>query len=117
MSLSREKKELALGYALWCLGLVGICGVQRLYIGQVGYGLVLLFTFGLCGLAQLLDLLLLPSAVANINQNNRTIKSPSNRSLDPQSDEIEHSSIREIEKLIEEAKTSLDRSTNSTDQQ
>lgn len=67
MSQSEEKKDLALGYALWCLSLIGLCGVQRLYLGQVGYGLVLMFTFGLCGMAQLLDLILLPDAVAKTN--------------------------------------------------
>lgn len=65
---SGEKKDLALGYALWCLSLVGVCGVQRLYLGQVGYGLVLLFTFGFCGVAQLVDLIFLPDAVNAANQ-------------------------------------------------
>lgn len=68
MSQSEEKKDLALGYALWCLSLIGLCGVQRLYLGQVGYGLVLMFTFGLCGIAQLLDLILLPDVVAKTNE-------------------------------------------------
>jgi TM2 domain-containing membrane protein YozV len=68
LSSSNEKKELALAYALWCLSLVGICGVQRMYLGQVGIGLVFLFTFGFCGLAQLLDLLLLPDAVNQANK-------------------------------------------------
>lgn len=39
-----------------------------MYLGQVGLGIVLLFTFGLCGVAQLLDLLLLPDAVKQANQ-------------------------------------------------
>jgi len=63
-----EKKDLVLGYALWCLSLVGVCGVQRLYLGQVGYGLVLLFTLGFCGVAQLVDLILLPEAVNAANR-------------------------------------------------
>jgi len=67
VSQSEEKKDLTLGYGLWCLSLIGLCGVQRLYIGQVGYGLVLMFTFGLCGIAQLLDLILLPDVVAKAN--------------------------------------------------
>lgn len=71
MSSSSEKKEVALGYLLWCLSFVGVCGVQRMYLGQVGYGIVLLFTLGLCGIGQLLDLLLLPEAV---NAANRSLK-------------------------------------------
>lgn len=67
MSQPQERKDVALAYALWCLSLVGICGVQRLYLGQVGYGLVLLLSFGFCGIAQLLDLILLPAAVGEVN--------------------------------------------------
>lgn len=50
-------------YILWCLCLFGICGVQRFYTGQVGIGLLYLFTFGLCGIGQLIDLALIPGAV------------------------------------------------------
>ena len=70
MSPPPEKKEVAIGYLLWTLSFVGVCGVQRMYLGQVGYGIALLFTFGFCGIGQLLDLLLLPEAV-----------NPSNRDL------------------------------------
>jgi len=66
----QEQKDVALAYALWCLSLVGLCGVQRLYLGQVGYGLALLLTFGFCGVAQLLDLILLPDAVGQSNRTN-----------------------------------------------
>ena len=66
----QEQKDVALAYALWCLSLVGLCGVQRLYLGQVGYGLALLLTFGFCGVAQLLDLILLPDAVGQSNRAN-----------------------------------------------
>lgn len=50
-------------YILWCLCIFGICGVQRFYTGQVGIGLLYLFTFGLCGIGQLIDLALIPGAV------------------------------------------------------
>ena len=39
-----------------------------MYLGQVGLGLLMLFTFGFCGIAQLLDLFLIPSAVQNSNR-------------------------------------------------
>ena len=39
-----------------------------MYLGQVGYGVALLFTFGFCGIGQLLDLLLLPEAVKFANR-------------------------------------------------
>ncbi|BAU13320.1 hypothetical protein LEP3755_38590 [Leptolyngbya sp. NIES-3755] len=50
-------------YLLWCLCLIGISGVQRFYSGQIGLGLLYLFTFGLCGIGQLIDLALIPSAI------------------------------------------------------
>lgn len=68
MSPPPEKKEVAIGYLLWCLSFVGVCGVQRMYLGQVGYGIALLFTLGFCGIGQLLDLLLLPEAVNAANR-------------------------------------------------
>lgn len=68
MSSAKEKKDLALGYALWALSLVGICGVQRMYLGQAAMGIAMLLTFGFCGVGQLLDLLLLPDAVKQANQ-------------------------------------------------
>ena len=68
MSPAPEKKEVAIGYLLWTLSFVGVCGVQRMYLGQVGYGIALLFTFGFCGIGQLLDLLLLPEAVNHANR-------------------------------------------------
>ncbi len=68
MAPVNEKKDPVLAYALWCLSLVGICGVQRMYLGQFGWGVAMLFTFGFCGVAQLLDLLLIPGAVQTANQ-------------------------------------------------
>ena len=78
MSPPPEKKEVALGYLLWCLSFVGVCGVQRMYLGQVGYGIALLFTLGFCGIGQLLDLLLLPEAV---NAANRSLGSSDGGSI------------------------------------
>ncbi|WP_255013478.1 TM2 domain-containing protein [Cyanobium sp. BA20m-p-22] len=70
MRSATEQKDLALAYALWALSLVGICGVQRMYLGQPGLGVVMLFTFGFCGIGQVLDLFLLPDA---LNQANRRL--------------------------------------------
>ena len=62
-----ERRSLALSYLLWCLCLVGICGVHRFYNRKPLSGLLWLFTFGLCGLGQLIDLLLLPTLVRQAN--------------------------------------------------
>lgn len=63
-----ERRSLALTYALWCLGLLGVCGLQRFYNRKPLSGLLWLFSFGLCGLGQLVDLLLIPALVEQANQ-------------------------------------------------
>lgn len=67
-SPAQERRSLAVSYLLWCLCLVGICGVQRFYNRKPLSGLLWLLSFGLCGLGQLLDLLLLPTLVQQANQ-------------------------------------------------
>lgn len=54
-------------YFLWFLWLFGICGGQRFYSGQVVSGLIYLFTFGLLGVGQLLDLAFIPGMVEKRN--------------------------------------------------
>lgn len=66
--LGDERRSLALSYALWCLSLVGFCGIQRVYNRKPLSGLLWLFTFGLCGIGQLLDLLLIPGMVEAANR-------------------------------------------------
>mgnify|MGYP006275647989 CR=1 FL=1 len=62
-----ERRSLALSYLLWCLSLVGVCGVHRFYNRKPLSGLLWLFTLGLCGFGQLIDLLLLPALVRHAN--------------------------------------------------
>lgn len=64
----QERRSLALSYLLWCLCLVGVCGLQRFYNRKPLTGLLWLFTLGLCGLGQLIDLVLLPRLVAQANR-------------------------------------------------
>ena len=54
-------------YITWCLCLFGICGGQRFYAGNAGIGLIYLFTFGLFGIGQVLDLALIPGMVDKRN--------------------------------------------------
>ncbi len=56
-------------YLLWCTCLLGLCGGQRFYTGKIGSGLVYLFTFGLFGFGQLIDLALIPGMVTERNHN------------------------------------------------
>jgi len=54
-------------YIVWCLCLLGVCGGQRLYTGNIASGLIYLFTFGVFGIGQLLDLVLIPGMVDRRN--------------------------------------------------
>ena len=63
----QERRSLAVSYLLWCLCLVGVCGMQRFYNRKPLSGLLWLFTFGFCYVGQLVDLLLLPRLVRQAN--------------------------------------------------
>ncbi|MDT7946334.1 MAG: TM2 domain-containing protein, partial [Cyanobacteriota bacterium PSP.bin.10] len=55
--------RLGSAYVLWILGLFGICGLHRFYLGRWRTGLLWLLTFGLLGIGQLLDLIWIPGMV------------------------------------------------------
>jgi type IV pilus assembly protein PilN len=57
------RRRLAISYGLWCLTFVGICGIHRIYNRKLPTGLLWLFTLGLCGVGQLVDLFLIPGMV------------------------------------------------------
>lgn len=63
-----EKRSVALSYLFWCTCLVGVCGLQRFYNRKPASGVLWLLTFGLCGIGQLLDLVLVPDMVRQANQ-------------------------------------------------
>ena len=67
-SLLHERRSIAISYLLWCLSLVGLCGLQRFYNRKPLSGLLWLCTFGLCFIGQLVDLLLIPELVQQANQ-------------------------------------------------
>lgn len=50
-------------YFLWALGFLGVSGLHRFYTGQIVWGIVYLCTFGLFGIGQLIDLVLVPGMV------------------------------------------------------
>jgi TM2 domain-containing membrane protein YozV len=60
-------KDKSVGYILWAACFVGVCGLQRLYVGKIGTGLLYLFTFGLLGVGQFVDLFLIPGMVRDAN--------------------------------------------------
>jgi len=65
---AQEPRSLVAAYLLWALGFFGLCGLHRLYLGQIVPGLLWLFTLGLCGLGQLLDAFLLPGLTQRVNR-------------------------------------------------
>lgn len=58
-------KSLGVAYLLWCLGFVGLAGLHRIYMGKPISGLVWLFSGGLCGLGQLVDVAFMPRMLAD----------------------------------------------------
>ena len=56
-----------MAYLLWCLGLLGICGIHRFYAGKPISGVIWLLTGGLLFIGQLVDLLLIPGMIAESN--------------------------------------------------
>jgi TM2 domain-containing membrane protein YozV len=63
-----------IAYLLWALCFFGICGGQRFYTGKVTSGLIYLFTFGVFGIGQLVDLALIPGMVDRRNTYLRGLK-------------------------------------------
>lgn len=60
-------KEKGIAYILWAGMFLGVCGLQRLYAGKIGTGLLYLFTFGLLGIGQVVDLFLIPRMIEDAN--------------------------------------------------
>lgn len=58
-------------YILWLLCLVGLCGLHRFYHGRWVTGLIWLFTLGLFGIGQIIDLFLIPGMVRVSNLEER----------------------------------------------
>lgn len=62
-----RQTNVGVAYVLWCLCLFGICGGQRFYTGNTIGGLIYLMTFGVFGVGQLVDLVIIPSMVEKRN--------------------------------------------------
>ena len=54
-------------YIFWALACLGFCGIHRFYLGKYISGLIYLFTFGLFGLGQFIDLFFISSMVEERN--------------------------------------------------
>jgi len=61
------QKTVGVAFVCWLLAFVGLFGIHRFYLGFVGTGLLWLFTLGLLGVGQLIDLFRLRNLVLQAN--------------------------------------------------
>ncbi len=66
-ALVRDKRSIGVGYLLWLACFFGVFGIHRFYAGRWISGLIWLFTGGLCGVGQLVDLVFMPRMIEDIN--------------------------------------------------
>jgi len=60
-------KDKSIAFLLTLLGFIGIAGIQHFYLGNIGRGVIWLFTFGLLGLGTVVDLFTIGSQVDSKN--------------------------------------------------
>ncbi|MCZ2398416.1 MAG: NINE protein [Phycisphaerae bacterium] len=58
-----EMRSVGAAYGLWALWLLGVAGVHRFYAGRYLTGIIWLLTWGLFGIGQMVDLLLIPGMI------------------------------------------------------
>lgn len=62
-----DKYAPGMAFGLWMACIFGLCGIHRFYLGRPVTGLIWLFTFGLLGVGQLVDLIRLREMVEDQN--------------------------------------------------
>ena len=60
-------KDKSIAYLLWAGAFIGLAGLQRIYLGKYATGFLYLFTWGLCGVGQLIDVFAIPTMVEDAN--------------------------------------------------
>ncbi len=62
-------KSKGVAYLLWFLGMFGMLGFHRFYLGKIGTGILWLFTAGVFGIGAIIDLFTLGDQVEQVNTN------------------------------------------------
>lgn len=63
-----KRKSKALSYILWFIGIFGLLGFHRFYLGKIGTGIIWMFSAGLLGIGAAYDLITLGNQVDIYNQ-------------------------------------------------
>lgn len=113
-------KSRSTAYLLWCGCFIGLAGLHRFYIGRTVSGIIWLFTFGLFGFGQLIDLFTLGGKVdlynarfggfggnANTNTNNIVVNVQNPGLTTPQVSQV--SQDVDIETRLEKLSNMLDK--------
>jgi len=66
-----ERYSTSTSFLLWLACVFGLCGIHRFYLGKPLTGLLYLFTFGLAGIGQLVDLIKMKDMVLLANAKER----------------------------------------------
>ena len=100
-----EAKRSWIAYLLWFLCLLGVCGAHRFYVGEIGWGVVYLVTFGFCGVGQFIDLFTIPGMVRRRNLVDRAL-----------SEDLKNDAIRNATMVISGIRSANDVNINQSNQ-
>ena len=65
---ARNQLDSGTGYILWAGCVIGLCGIHRFYAGKWVTGAIWLFTGGLCGVGQFIDLFMMQGIIDEGNR-------------------------------------------------
>jgi TM2 domain-containing membrane protein YozV len=68
MRAQPEPRSVPVAYLMWLPVFFGFAGIHRFYAGRWASGLLWLFTGGLCGVGQFIDLVFIPRMIQDHNK-------------------------------------------------